>query len=92
MLRDITLSDEMKEAYRLIRLEEMRKRQDALFERNMILRQKLAGIIICLSTIAGWWFFSQVYEQFELGLLVPPILFLGIYLIVTDTIIEKENR
>ena len=90
MLRDITLSDEMREAYRLIRLEEMRKRQDALFERNMILRQKLAGIIICLSTIAGWWYFSEFWNQFELGLLVPPIFGLGIYLLLTKEIIEKQ--
>jgi len=86
------MSQDMRNVCQSIRIEKLRKEQDRLFERNMMIKQRIAGTVVCLLSIAGWWVFSEFYGQFELGLLVPPILFLGVYLIVTDTIIEKENR
>ena len=85
------MSPDMQRAFRLIRIEEGCKRQDKLFERNMRIKQKMAGTIICLLSIAGWWFFSEFFGQFELGLFVPPFMFFGIYLLTTKQIIEREN-
>jgi len=89
MLRDISFSPDMREACRIARLERMRAEQDRLFELNMRIKQKMAGVAICLLSIAGWWFLSEVYGQFELGLFVPCFLSLGFYMLLTDKLISE---
>ena len=68
----------------------LRQEQDRLFERNMMLQQKIVGIIICLVAIIGWWWLSEFYGQFEWGIMASVFIWLGIYLICTRKNIRKE--
>ena len=72
-------TEALREARRII----LRQEQDAAFYRNEMARQKIYGILINILTIAGWWFLSARYGQFEHGLLAAPLLWLGFYLILT---------
>lgn len=67
-----------------------RQEQDRLFRRNKMLQQKLAGIIICLASIIGWWVLSDEYGQFEWGIMAAVGLWLGLYLILTKKDIREE--
>ena len=60
-----------------------RQEQDRLFYQNEMARQKIYGIIVCLLTIAAWWFLSARYGQFEHGITAAPFLYIGFYLILT---------
>lgn len=68
----------------------LRQEQDRLFERNMMLQQKIVGIIICLVAIIGWWWLSEFYGQFEWGIMAAVFIWLGLYLICTRKNIRKE--
>ena len=68
----------------------LRQEQDRLFERNMMLQQKIVGIIICLVAIIGWWWLSEFYGQFEWGIMSAVFIWLGLYLICTRKNIRKE--
>ena len=78
------------EALREARLIILRQEQDEAFYRMEMARQKLYGVLICLLTIAGWWFLSARYGQFEHGLLAAPMLWLGFYLILTKKNWHRE--
>ena len=61
-----------------------RKKQDELFERNAIYRQKIMGVIICILVIifqaasdSIWWFMESVC------FMVP-----GLYLVINDRRLE----
>lgn len=67
-----------------------RMEQDRLFERNMMLRQKLIGILICLLAIAGWWFLSNFYGQFEYGIMAAIFIGTGLWVLLTDRNLQRE--
>lgn len=72
---------------------ELRAKQDELFKRNRMIRQKIVGVLICLTTIAGWWFLADHYEQFEYILIAAPFIWLGLYAILTKRdLMEEEKR
>lgn len=78
---------------RELRHREARARQDELFKRNRMIKQKIAGALICLVTIAGWWSLAEHYEQFEYILIEAPFIWLGLYAILTKRdLMEEEKR
>ena len=78
---------------RELRHREARARQDELFKRNRMIKQKIVGVLICLVTIAGWWLLAEHYEQFEYILIAAPFIWLGLYAILTKRdLMEEEKR
>lgn len=68
-----------------------RAEQDKIFMKNAFLRQKIAGVILCLVTIGSWaWLMS--YDVVNIWYL-PIVLLLvgtGIWIISTKELIIRE--
>lgn len=60
-----------------------RQKQDRLFYKNEMLRQKLTGALISLLSIFAWWFLSARYGQFEWGLVLGAGIITGLYMVLT---------
>lgn len=90
--KDVSWSNNMKKAYRLACHDAAIRRQDELFNRNMMIKQKIHGVIICLLSIVGAWWLSEYYGQTEYFLLAVGIVAYGLYLICTKDNLEKELR
>ena len=88
----IELSENYKRALRMADTIVAKKKLDRMFERNMMIKQKIHGVIICLlSTICAWWL-SEFYGQTEYFLLAVGLVLYGIYLICTKENLEKALR
>ena len=68
----------------------LRIAQDRAFRRNMMLQQKIVGIIICLVAIIGWWCLSEFYGQFEWGIMAAVLIAYGLWMVCTKKNIRKE--
>lgn len=88
----IEFSENYKRALRMADTIVAKKRLDRMFERNMMIKQKIHGVIICLLAIVGAWWLSEYYGQTEYFLLAVGIVAYGLYLICTKDNLEKELR
>lgn len=80
------------EALRAARLFSKRQEQDRIFKRNAHIRQKIYGVLICLFSLASWWYLSEVYAQFEHGLIASVAFLFGVHLILTKRNYPWEMR
>lgn len=85
------MSQDMRNVCQSIRIEKLRKEQDRLFRRNAFIRQKIAGTAFSLVSIGAVWFLSETYGQTEYAIFLPVLMFFGIYAILTDKLICKED-
>ena len=74
------------------KLERDRRRLDRAFERNMMIQQKIAGVVLALLAIIAATLLSQIYGQTEYYLLALLFVGFGIWLILTKENVIKENR
>jgi hypothetical protein len=91
-LRLVQWSDEYKQALKTADRIVRRARQDRQFERNMMIKQKLHGIVVCLVSIIAAWDLSEHYGQTEYFILAGLFVAYGIYLICTKQNFEKQLR
>lgn len=77
-----------------------RRRQNEIFERNAMLRQKIVGCLVSLITLAIWiWFTAYDVKLIWWGLMMFPVIVWGCYVMLTDKkvfeeledLIRKEN-
>ncbi|MBP5608357.1 MAG: hypothetical protein J6X66_08850 [Lachnospiraceae bacterium] len=89
--RDISWSDNMKRAYRIACHETARKRQDRIFERNAMLRQKIVGCLISLISMVIWISLTA-YElrQIFWGIELFPMMLIGFYVMLTDRKVFRD--
>lgn len=68
-----------------------RSEQDRIFEQNAFIRQKVAGIVLCLATIVFWaWLMSyDVVCIWYLPLVLIAVL-TGIWVMTTKRLLMKE--
>ena len=88
----ISMSEDYKRALRIADTIVARNRLDRAFERNMMIKQKLHGIIVSLASIIVAWYLSEFYGQTEYFLMVPLFLVYGFYLITTKENLVKELK
>lgn len=93
--RLIKWSGDMKQGYRYAKnaqIERDRNRLDRLFERNMMIQQKIIGAVIAVLSIIAAWFLSEKYGQTEYFLMALLFVGFGIWLITTNRNTIKETR
>ena len=91
----IEWSRDMKQGYRYAKtaqIERDRNRLDRLFERNMMIQQKIIGAVIAVLSIIVAWFLSEKYGQTEYFLMTFLFVGFGIWLITTKRNTIKEIR
>lgn len=83
---------DMERALRDVERSLARKKQDEAFYRNEMLRQKIAGALICIASIMLWWYLSDRYGQFEWGLVMSCGIWLGLYLVLTRKNLHRQEE
>ena len=88
---DISWSANMKKAYRIAFHNAAINRQNRIFERNAMLRQKIVGCLISLISMAIWiWFTLYDVVLILWGYELFPFMILGFYMMLTNKRLFKK--
>jgi len=82
----------MKRAYRIACHDRARARQDRQFEKNMMIKQKIRGVIYCLLSIGIGYWLSEGYGLTPIFLETVIFTGYGLFLVTTKHNLEKELR
>ena len=89
--KDVSWSNNMKKAYRLACHDAAIRRQNRLFNRNMMIKQKIFGCLVSLVSMAILiWFTSYDLKLIWWGCELVPLMMIGFWLMLTSRNIKKE--
>lgn len=89
--KDVSWSANMKKAYRLACHDAAIRRQDRLFNRNMMIKQKIFGCLVSLVSMAILiWFTAYDLKLIWWGCELVPFMMIGFWLMLTSRNIKKE--
>jgi len=89
----IQWSADMKRGYRNAKGLMTREKQDQIFAKNAMLRQKIAGCLIAIAALAIW-FCLTAYDVIQIwwGVELFPLMIVGFWLMLTSRNIRKEMK
>lgn len=89
--KDVSWSANMKKAYRLACHDVAIRRQNRLFNRNMMIKQKIFGCLVSLVAMALWiWLTTYDTKLIWIGAELFPAMCMGFWLMLTSRNIRKE--
>lgn len=91
-LQVIQVSDEYRKAMKVADGIVRRAKQDRQFEKNMMIKQKIRGVIYCLISIGIGYWLSEGYGLTPIFLETVIFTGYGLFLVTTKHNLEKELR